>query len=479
MRHGAPVRLRWRGRELLLSRKSFVKQTALPYPASLVYDWHLRPGAFERLSPPWESIRISRREEPLREGSILAFEVRIGPIWQTWVAEHRRFIPGREFTDVQVRGPFSSWEHRHVVVPTGENSCMLEDRIVYAVPGGHWGNRLAGGFVHRQLERMFAYRHAVTAHDLAVETCLRGSRRMRVAVSGASGLVGSALLPALVRAGHQPVRLVRREQAGSEAVIPWNPEAGFVDAPGFHGVEAVVHLAGEGIATGRWTPRKKARIRDSRVQGTRLLCETLAQLPQPPQTFLCASAVGFYGDRGEELLDETSSGGTGFLAEVCRAWEFATAPLRDRGVRVVNLRLGVILSHQGGALAKMLLPFKLGLGGVIGQGTQYLSWIVLDDVVGSILHILGENSLSGPINLTAPQPVTNREFTKTLGKVLCRPTPFPMPAFAARLAFGEMADEMLLGGCRVRPARLQASGYPFQFSTLEPALRSLLGKPGH
>jgi uncharacterized protein (TIGR01777 family) len=238
-------------------------------------------------------------------------------------------------------------------------------------------------------------------------------------------------------------------------------------------LDAVVHLAGENLV-GRWTAEKKARIRDSRVQGTRLLCDALAQLVNPPKVLLCAAAIGYYGDRGENMVREDSAPGTGFLAEVCQAWEAAAAPVVQRGVRVVHLRLGVVLNPAGGALAQMLPPFRLGMGGVVGSGKQYISWIALDDVLGVMHHALRTETLGGPVNVVAPQPVTNYDFTKMLGKVLGRPTVMPMPAFAARLAFGEMADALLLASTRVVPVRLQASGYTFQYPELEGALRHLL-----
>jgi hypothetical protein len=240
------------------------------------------------------------------------------------------------------------------------------------------------------------------------------------------------------------------------------------------GLDAIVHLAGEPIASGRWNAIKKARIRDSRVQGTRLLCDALSHVSRPPAALICASAIGYYGDRGDEVLTESSSNGTGFLAEVCRDWEVATEPARQKGIRVVNTRFGVILSTGGGALAKMLTPFKMGVGGIIGSGRQYMSCISIDDCVGAIVHALNTNSLSGPVNVVGPAPVTNRVFTKTLGKILERPTIFPMPAFAARLAFGEMADELLLGSQRVEPKKLLESGYSFRQGDLETALRHVL-----
>ena len=303
---------------------------------------------------------------------------------------------------------------------------------------------------------------------------------MKILVSGSSGLVGSALLPVLRSARHEVVRLVRRPPGASEkgdSTVQWDPEAGELEGSRLEGLDAVVHLAGENIAARRWTPAQKARIRDSRVRGTALLSERLAGLARPPATLVAASAIGFYGDRGEERLNEDSASGNDFLSEVCRQWEAASLPAAEKGVRVVRLRLGIVMSPDGGALAKMLLPFKLGAGGKIGSGQQYMSWIALDDAVGAIGQALADSNLSGPVNAVAPNPATNLEFTKTLGRVLSRPTLFPMPAFAARIAFGEMAEALLLSSTRVEPGRLADSGYSFQYPALEGALRHLLGKP--
>jgi len=299
---------------------------------------------------------------------------------------------------------------------------------------------------------------------------------MKVLLSGSSGLVGSALIPVLTGGGHQAVRLVRSQPSDEVSEVRWDPEAGDIDAAGLKGVEAAVHLAGESIAAGRWTAAKKARILESRVKGTRLLAEALAGLKQPPKVLVSASAVGYYGNRGEETLREESASGSAFLSEVCRQWEAATEPAAAAGIRVVNLRFGVMLSATEGALPRLLTPFRLGVGGRLGSGKQFMSWITIDDVVGAILHAMGTETLRGPVNAVAPQPVTNREFTKILGRVLGRPTVFTMPAFAARLAFGQMADELLLCSQRVEPAKLLASGYQFRFPELEAALRHLLGK---
>ena len=300
---------------------------------------------------------------------------------------------------------------------------------------------------------------------------------MTVLVTGSTGLVGSALVRELSGRGHDVIRLVRPStEGGGTGEARWDPESGIVSLGKGRGVDAVVHLAGENIAGLPWTPERKTTIKDSRVKGTRLLCESLLRLDRPPGTLVCASATGYYGDRGNEVLREESPPGEGFLAGVCREWEEATGEAARRGMRVVNLRIGMVLCAEGGALGKMLPAFRACAGGRIGSGNQYMSWIALSDLVGVIRYALAMESLAGPVNAVAPGSVTNREFTKTLGRVLGRPTVAFLPAFAARLLFGEMADELLLAGARVEPAKLLASGYVFRFPQLEGALRHELGK---
>ncbi|MDQ3377736.1 MAG: TIGR01777 family oxidoreductase [Actinomycetota bacterium] len=296
---------------------------------------------------------------------------------------------------------------------------------------------------------------------------------MNVLISGATGLIGSALLPELEAGGHTVTRL-SRSQTGANT-IRWDPSAGTIDGE-LEGMEAVVHLAGESIAQGRWNPEKKRRILDSRVQGTRLLAESIAALPDPPKVMVSTSAVGYYGDRGDEVLTEESAPGTDFLAGVCREWEAAAEPARQAGIRVVYPRLGIVLSPQGGALGTTLPIFKLGGGGKIGSGNQWWSWVALDDVVGSIVHALTDESVEGPVNVGSPNPMTNAEYTKVLGKVLGRPTVLPLPAPAARVMLGEVADALLLASQRMEPARLKDTGYAFRYPQLEGALRHLLGR---
>lgn len=298
---------------------------------------------------------------------------------------------------------------------------------------------------------------------------------MNILISGSSGLVGSTLIPALRDGGHRVTRLVRRSPE-SENEVQWDPSSGTIDRAGLEGHDAVVHLAGENIAKGRWTPQKKARIRDSRVDGTSVLSGALAALEAPPEVMVSASASGYYGDRGNELLREETAPGDTFLSRVCREWEAASSPAREAGIRVVNLRFGIVLSAEEGALATTLPLFKLGVGGKIGPGRQYWSWVSIDDVVGTILHSLSTNDLGGPVNVSTPNPPTNAEYTKTLGRVLNRPTVAPLPAPAARLLLGEVADELLLASVRMEPVKLINTGYEFRHPDLEGAFRHLLGR---
>ena len=298
---------------------------------------------------------------------------------------------------------------------------------------------------------------------------------MRVAITGASGLIGNRLSSFLSENGHEVLALVRRN-ARSTDEVSWDPAGGHIDVDRLEGIDAVVHLAGENIAGGRWTTARKAAIRDSRVHGTRTLCDGLRRLDRRPRVLVSASAIGFYGDRGDEALTEESASGDGFLADVCRRWEDAAAPASAAGIRVVTLRIGVVLTSEGGALKTMLPPFRLGIGGVLGAGDQYMSWIAIEDLVRAIYHCIDNEALRGPVNAVAPSPVTNQELTRALGRVLHRPTFLPVPAFALRLLVGEMADALLLASTRVEPVRLRAAGFEFLHPRLEEALSAELAR---
>ena len=455
----------------------FERSVKLPVSAATAFAWHERPEAFERLTPPWERIEIKARTgEGIKPGARVTVLAGAGPWRMEWVAEHRDHVPGRMFRDVALRGPFAHWDHCHEFSDTPDGGCVLRDRVEYAPPGGAAGRALAGSFVRRKLEALFAYRHAVTGADLAFAREHAEAGRLRVLVSGASGLIGRALVPFLRTQGHEVVRLVRRPaRAADEAT--WNPEAGVADLNAAGEIHAVVHLAGAGIAAARWTDARRREIRESRVCGTRGLAEALAARSRPPRVVIGGSATGFYGDAGDAWVDETSPAGDGFLADLTRDWEAAWVPLDATGVRRVCLRTGLVLSPAGGALARMLPLFRLGLGGRLGGGRQWCSWISIDDLVAVIGHALASEGLRGPVNAVAPAPVTNAEFARELGRVLHRPAILPAPAWALRLALGRgLADEALLTGQRVRPAALAADGYRFRHESVAAALRQVLGR---
>jgi uncharacterized protein (TIGR01777 family) len=426
--------------------------------------------------PPWERARVLERSGGIEDGARTVLRVG-GPIAIRWVARHRDYEPDRQFADEQIEGPFARWTHLHRFEPDGPSACIVTDRIEYAPPLGALGTAVDSLLIRPRLERMLAYRHELLPRDLEAHARYADRDRLRIAVTGASGLIGRALVPFLTTGGHPVTRLVRRRPAAEEAM--WDYDQGRIEVAKLEGLDAVVHLAGENIAT-RWTEPRRRRIMDSRAIGTRFIAETLGRLQRPPRVLVSASAVGIYGDRGDEILTEASSitaPPRDFLVEVGREWEAATEPARAAGIRVVRLRFGIVLTPAGGALGRMLPPFRLGGGGPLGSGRQWVSWIGIDDLVGAIHHAIMTESLAGPVNATAPNPATGRELATTLGRVLGRPAAVPVPAAALRLAFGEMADVALLSSARVLPARLQESGFAFRHPDLEAALRFLLGRP--
>ena len=452
-----------------------VARSQLPYSVDDVFAWHLRPGALERLTPPWARTDVLARQGGVADGGRVLLGLHQGPFTLRWEARHTDVIDGRQFVDEQVRGPFHRWVHTHRFAPTA-HGCAVEDDVEYEVPLGALGRAVGGSRIRAELERMFAYRHAQLGADLLrhADPLARAAGRLCVAVSGASGLIGRSLCAFLSTGGHRVLRL-RRGRAEGDDAIAWDPERGLATPDALAGVDAVVHLAGESVGA-RWTAAKKRAIRDSRVAGTRTLAEALARLPAPPRVLLCASAIGWYGDRGGEVVDEDSPPGDGFLAEVCRAWEEATEPAARAGVRVVNARIGVVLTPAGGALGKMLPAFRAGVGGPIGDGAQAVSWSALDAVVYARGRALVDERLRGPVNLTAPSSVTQAELAHAIGRALGRPAALPLPRFAVGALFGQMGREVLLAGAHVRPARLVAGGFLFRHERLDDALGVLLGR---
>jgi len=451
------------------------RSTVVPHSVDDVYAWHARPGAFERLTPPWERVEILEQAGGFDDGGRTVLRVRAGLASLRWVAVYRDHLPGRRFVDEQVEGPFAHWVHRHEFAPEGAGT-RVTDRIEYAPPYGWAGAAADLWLVRPRLHRLLAYRHTLLEHDLAAHARFAARPRLRVAITGATGLIGQALAAFLTTGGHRVIRVVRGAPAPGDA--HWDPVRGEIEAGALDGLDAVVHLAGENVAAGRWTADRKRRIRASRVASTGLLSETLARLPRPPKVLVSASAIGIYGSRGDEVLTEASAPGpeNDFFVAVARDWEAAAEPARRAGIRVAHPRFGVVLSPRGGALGKLLPVVRAGIGGPLGNGRMWMSWVSVDDVVGAVHHALFSEGFAGPFNVTAPEPVTNREFTRTLGRVLRRPTVIPVPHTALRAAFGEMAEATILSSIRVLPAALERDGYPFRHRQLEVALRYLLGR---
>ncbi len=452
----------------------------MPVPRAEAFAWHARPGALARLIPPWESVTVASTTpgadgSTLGDGAEVVLKLRVGPITLRWVAEHKDCREGESFRDDQRSGPFARWEHTHRFLDDTPDTSRLRDDVVYALPLGWLGGLLGGRSVRAKLRAQFRYRHAVTAGDLSLHARYPDAPRRTVAISGASGLVGSALAALLGTGGHRVLRLVRRAPR-SDDEIHWDPETGLVEPEAVPAFDTLVHLAGENIGAGRWTAARREAIRRSRVEGTRALVATLGRMPSPPTTVVVASAVGWYGERGDASLDESAGPGEGFLAEVCRDWEAAAHEAAAFGARVVTPRFGVILSAAGGALAKLRTPFGLGLGGPIGRGGRWMSWISLDDAISVLHEAIMDPRYEGPVNAVAPEPVTNRLFTKALGSVLRRPAILPVPPFVLKLLFGEMAEQTILASTRAVPARLESLDFPFRHRGIGSALRHVLGR---
>lgn len=451
----------------------FRYSSRLPYPVEEVFDWHRRPGALERLTPPWASVRVLEREGGIDDGGRILLGIKEGPAQVKWEIQHTAFLEGELFRDEQRSGPFKTWIHSHRFLPAEDGGCVMEDEVEWEPPLGAAGKILGEAFGEKELQRLFAFRHARLRHDLDLHARYGQGEPLTVAVSGSTGLIGETLTHLLTTGGHTILRISRREGKGD---ILWDYEGGRVDTEGLEMLDGVVHLAGEPIFGLRWTRDKKKAIMESREKGTEVLARALAGLGRKPGVLVSASAVGFYGDRGAEILSEEASAGKGFLPKVCRAWEASTVPARRGGIRVVTLRTGVVLTPAGGALGTMLLPFKVGIGGRLGSGKQYMSWIDLDDHVALIYHALRTPDLRGPVNATAPHPVTNATFTDVLGRVLNRPTVIPVPGLGVKALFGEMGKALLLDGARVVPAKAQETGFDFRYPALEDSLRHQLGK---
>jgi uncharacterized protein (TIGR01777 family) len=452
--------------------QSFHWHTTLPHPIDEVFAWHTRLGAFERLNAPWRPVVVVRASGSISPGAQVEIRVPlVAGLGIPWHLTHTAYDPPRLFRDEQTQGPFRSWKHSHLFTAQGTDVTTLCDEIEYELPRGVG---FLNSLFQRELERLFAHRHATLALDLTLHARWHDKPRKTILIAGASGFVGRALRAFLETAGHTVRTLVRRNPI-HPSEFSWDPSSSILDPRVFADIDAVINLCGENIASGRWNARRKARIEQSRVQTTSLLAQTIATLPTPPEVFICASGAGFYGDTGDTLVDENHPQGADFLARVCGAWEGAAAPLLDTSCRILQLRIGMVLNAAGGALAKMIPAFQCGLGGKLGSGEQYISWIGLEDLLGICEHALYSPDLRGPVNCVSPDPCSNREFTKCLAKVIWRPAVIPAPAALLKVAFGEMA-QLFLASSRIHPKKLLSSGYHFVHGSLSEALRFECGR---
>ncbi|MBJ09623.1 MAG: TIGR01777 family protein [Euryarchaeota archaeon] len=461
---------------------TYKSELEVPVPVDQLFSWHENPGAFERLTPPFEPVKVKKRKGGI-DGGEVHLQMNLGPIPLPWVARHHDYIKNEQFLDEQVSGPFASWNHAHLFEKINDESSKLTDEIDYKLPFGTIGKTFGGAFAEQKIKQMFAYRRNITKNDLVSQSRYSGSP-LNIAVTGGSGLIGSQLKPYLTTAGHSVENIVRgRPQKGE---LSWNLENRTIS--NLSDKDVVVHLAGEpiskplgGMIPLPWTKWKRNEILKSRVEGTKLISEHIASLNNPPKVMICASAVGYYGDRGEELLSESEESGDDYFSHVVSEWEKAAQPAIDAGIRVVFLRIAPVMSPLGGALQVLGNAARLGSSPPVAGGKQWWSWISLDDVVDVIYHSIINEKLSGPVNVASPNPVRQKEWASTLAKVIWgRFGPLtgliPVPGFALKTVLGEFGDVLALSSIKIDSSKLLDSGYKFRFENLEDCFRHLLGK---
>lgn len=455
----------------------FTKRSRIDAPVEDLFRWHTRPGAVSRLSPPWNPMKVIESSGRLDDGAMVVMEMKAGPVRYNWTAKHTDYVENRMFQDIQVKGPFSTWRHTHRFTPDGIHAAYLEDIIDFKFPLPKITHPVFRKWILKKLDRIFTYRHHTTALDLGDHLPNRAKSPMNILISGAGGTIGSALMPYLTTGGHRIIRLVRKKPVRENNEVYWNPYTGDINTEDIGPVDAVIHLSGDNIGSGSWTPEKKQAIIHSRIKTTQLITRTLLNLTPLPKVLICASAIGYYGHHDDRCFVEDDPPGNDFISTVCTRWESCTAPVAEKGVRVVSLRIGVVLTPSGGALSRLLIPHYFGMGlKKIGTGNQIISWVGMDDVLGAVLYILNQDEISGPVNLVAPEPVTNLAFNRTLARVLNRPASISVPMAVIRLFFGQMGKEVLLSSTCVVPKKLLDAGYRFRYPNLEGDLRHLLGR---
>jgi uncharacterized protein (TIGR01777 family) len=461
------------------TRCIFIKSTEIRATNKETFDYHTREGALERLVPPWSILTVTSHEGNIKNGAMSTFKVRLGSIGFHWKATHFGYVQDWQFQDKMVKGPFQIWIHTHSFTPDKIGQCKMEDKIAYSPPFGKLGTMLLNKTIQHNLNQLFHYRHRILRNDISLWKLAEGIKGQKILITGSNGLIGSSLIPLLAAAGeHKVTRLERpssrRNDIRSRSLF-WDPSSDKVNLKDLEGFDVVIHLAGENIF-GRWTDSKKQRILGSRVKSTRLLCDSLIKLANPPSTLICASATGFYGNRGNEVLTEESKPGFGFLSEVCREWEESTQIAKDVGIRVVNSRFGVVLTPKGGMLQKLLALSRFGLGLRFGHENQYISWVSIEDVIGSIFYSIINSSIKGPVNVVSPYPVTNLEFSNTLTSIMKSKIMLPISQKLATMMLGELADSTIASSTLVVPKKLSLAGYRFINPDLEDSLRLLLGR---
>ncbi|MCP3922922.1 MAG: TIGR01777 family protein [Desulfobacterales bacterium] len=452
----------------------FIKKTEFNCSKEELFEWHEREFALERLSPPFDPVKvISRKGSGIEIGAKVTIKMHAGLIPFIWKAEHTEYKKPDEFADIQVSGPFSFWKHTHTITDSG-NKAFLEDKIEYSLPFGFILNKLFRKKIESNLSSIFKFRHKTLANDLILHSKY-GKERKIILIAGASGQLGSALIPFFSTGGHKVIRLVRREHINQNEIF-WDPSKGFLDLSKAGKIDAIINLSGENIGEGRWTKSKKAKIIESRTKTTKLLVDEILKLDDPPEVFISSSAIGFYGNTKENIVNEKSEQGSDFISEVCKLWEDAARSVEKAGVRLLNARIGVVCSPLGGALEKLITPTKMGFGGKLGSGKQHMSWIGMDDILGIFYYFIHDKKISGPVNICTPDSITNYDMIKAIGKALKRPTFFTVPSFIIKILFGKMGDEIVLSDMRVKPEVLINSSYEYICDDFDEYLKFVLGK---
>ena len=458
----------------------FVKRVELSSNVEDVFEYHEREGALERLIPPWSSLQVIKRDKDLKDASIVILRLNVGPIGIRWIAQHSGYIQNRQFKDKMIKGPFRYWLHTHSFAPNEVNNCIMEDRIDYSLPFGFSDIDLFNNRIRENLSQLFYYRHHILKNDMNLYKLVRNNRGKKILLTGSTGLIGSALVPFLNTVGdHHVTRMVRPSSIyrnNNSYAVKWDPDKGKIDINDLEGYDIIIHLSGENIF-GRWSDSKKRKLIESRINTTRLLCDSLVKLKNPPSTLICASAIGIYGDRGNDVLtEETPPAGSGFLSVLCQKWEEATASVKSVGMRLINARFGMVLTPKGGILKKLVEPSIFKFGMKMGSNNQYISWISIEDVLGSILYSIGDSSIKGPVNFVSPNPMKMSDFTRILSDVLKNKFIIPIGTRTLKPVFGELADDVISSSSFVLPKKLSIAGYPFMNTDLENTLRFLLGR---